>query len=608
MTWTIIVATGDTDQLIQLVDCAEKIKELMSSADRVRILNARSLEGVKELHGQIAEPEKELIIIEADLASNQPRLNGGAQSGLDLLKQIQEEEIPPASILVTSHGEHLLDVQRMKRSEMLLVDSGTEYISLSVRLARSLGVVSAQPTSALSIDETSTASNAALPEVRLELPPPYALIEVDLLEDVNHSMVRLQINDRQRPQEDRPIAPLYLDKDEVAKFLEDSRRFRKNVSNVRLQAFRKRWYAHYASLGERVHDMLWRTKFSEYYLLAEGAVGSNIRLRFNLEPAVFDGLWESIRTRRSDGFLMLTNSVTRRARRYDNIQLSSEGDIGNLSILGVGSKVSSNSTPVGPQDDTWTRYWNKFGRPLPPLDHVEVEMRMLKMLRTRGRRQSKVGDAPESSGVDVKILPSVADADTWSLADALEQELKKHPRRYDVVHFAGHAIFASDARGDQRGYLVFSGSPNPRAVPIAKVAGWLAGTSVQLVYLSCCRSSAPKAAIELASNKVPMTIGFEWNLDDSKAVDFASAFYKSLLSSDFKVCHSFRQARSQLKGDYESADSIWASPVLVTQPENWMQVEGVLRPPARTRRHDAAARGMRAAVDEPSADPNMPLV
>ncbi|MDX8527004.1 CHAT domain-containing protein [Mesorhizobium sp. MSK_1335] len=578
MTWTIIVATGDTDQLSQLVVCAKKIKALMRPADRGSIYRARSLEEVEELHQRIATPEKELIIVEADLPSARPRPHGGAQSGLALLKEIQREEIPPASILVTNHGEHLLDVQRMKRSQMLLVDSGTEYISLSVALARSLGVVSAQSARLSSTPVTETTSNSAPSGALSER---YALIEVDVLEDVEHSMVRLHINDPLRPQDDRPIASLYLDENEVAEFLKESRRFRNNFST------HKNWHSRYASLGERVREMLWKTKFRDYYLLAEGAAESNIRLRFNLEPAVFDGLWESITTGDGDDFMMLRNSVTRRARRYDNFQMSFEGEKGNLSILGVESKVSVNSEPVGPQDDTWNTYWNRSGGPLERLDHVETEMRMLEGLRSKGRRSGKGENARRSSGVNVKILRAVADTDSWSLADTLEEELKKNPRRYDVLHFAGHAIFASDARGDQRGYLIFSGSPKPRAVPIAKVAGWLAGSSVQLVYLSCCRSSAAKAAIEIASNKVPMTIGFEWNLEDEKAVEFAEAFYKSLLASDFRVCHSVRRARSELKQHYDSADSIWASPVLVAQPSNWMQVEGVLRPPARTRPRDA---------------------
>src|SRR5882757_2493193 len=135
---------------------------------------------------------------------------------------------------------------------------------------------------------------------------------------------------------------------------------------------------------------------------------------------------------------------------------------------------------------------------------------------------------------------------------------------------------------DDRGYLVFSGSPNPEAVPIAKVASWLNGTSVDLVYLSCCRSSAAQAAAELARNNIRTTIGFSWDLDDSKAVDFAKLFYEALLRNQLKVCSAMREARDKLHKEYDAGDPIWASPVLVAQPQDWLSVEGVLRPPVRT--------------------------
>jgi len=133
---------------------------------------------------------------------------------------------------------------------------------------------------------------------------------------------------------------------------------------------------------------------------------------------------------------------------------------------------------------------------------------------------------------------------------------------------------------DRRGYLVFSGKPgdNPTAVPIGVMAQWLGDSGVQLVYLSCCRSSSGDAATELAALKVPLTIGFNWNLDDAKAVDFATKFYHELVDAGFKVCEAFRKARHALHQLFSGGDPIWAAPVLIAQPNEWTRVEGVLRP------------------------------
>src|SRR5262249_27212822 len=95
-------------------------------------------------------------------------------------------------------------------------------------------------------------------------------------------------------------------------------------------------------------------------------------------------------------------------------------------------------------------------------------------------------------------------------------------------------------------------------------------------------SSAVQAAKEFADNKVPMTIGFSWDLDDSKAVDFTHFFYQELLTeARLKVCPAFRAARRKLHKQYEGGDPIWASPVLLAQPVNWVKVEGAFCPPVR---------------------------
>jgi V8-like Glu-specific endopeptidase len=183
----------------------------------------------------------------------------------------------------------------------------------------------------------------------------------------------------------------------------------------------------------------------------------------------------------------------------------------------------------------------------------------------------------------------------WSLADIVKKELTENPKEYDVIHFVGYTMFPpraikkgapakpkkSDANTNQ-GYLIFSGYPAPRAVPIANVAKWIKATTVELVYLSCCRSSSGRAAAEFARNDVRMTIGFNWDLDDERTGRFTRIFYDELVQGGLKVCSAIRAAREKVK-ESENQHPIWASSVLFAQPLKWPDVEGVLRPPNRKR-------------------------
>ena len=307
---------------------------------------------------------------------------------------------------------------------------------------------------------------------------------------------------------------------------------------------------------------------------------------------------------------MLDNTITRRARQRNSLgifanetgglQAISSSD-GTLNVLVIQSNVPDGSAPDGPDDLLWKQHWKSFDADLPSLPHLEEEVKVVRELRRARRGTTDAGKSRRQVKVDVLTLG--ASNKPWSLAERVERKLKDPSRHYDIVHFAGHALFAENAKkGDGRGYLIFSGHPNPLAVPIATVANWLEKAGVQLVYLSCCRSSAAPAALEFARNKVPMTIGFHWDLDDSKAVDFAKHFYAELLETDLKVCPAMRQARRKLYEKHEAGDPIWASPVLVAQPMDWMQVEGVLRPaplnlrPARSVRPAPAPRRRVAPV------------
>jgi V8-like Glu-specific endopeptidase len=291
---------------------------------------------------------------------------------------------------------------------------------------------------------------------------------------------------------------------------------------------------------------------------------------------------------------MLDSTITRRdSTSIDTLYPSPRtGGIGALNVLVIAATVEDGSVPEGLVDSPlWKRFWSNHR--LQRLPHIAKEVAELKQLER----------VPGGARIQVDVLDGDIEAvrarkanTPWSLADAVEERLSSQPKAYDVVHFAGHALFPPDkpkgagpgrrkpAASDDRGYLIFSGYPHPLAVPIARVAGWLRGSkqdpsSIELVFLSCCRSSSARAAAELARNDVRMAVGFNWDLDDAKTVDFTKYFYEGLRGRRLSVCSAIREARSRLNGAPD--DPVWASPILIAQPSKWFEVEGMLRPPER---------------------------
>jgi hypothetical protein len=575
MPWTIIVASADAAQLELLMDAADAVKEAITTPGPHRTLNAMSVDDIARLRQVERDPATELLIVTADLPDGRPGATAGAQPGFALVKRLQEAESPPACILVSDRYEHLAAVVAMKRCELLPVGAATNYVELCCNLARKLGVTgnNVAPLVPAAAPE-AVAPNASEPTKDSFATEPFTLIEVSLRRIARSSTVQLIYNNPACPQLFE-ASPLALKQAHVDEFVRDSQKLRTRLSKALAaptSRFRSTWQAEYRALGERIYQMLSRSDFPHLLGFARGKAANpgDIRLRFNLERTVYDGLWEAM----FDGnFLMLDTTVARRVIQPNNLYENRiySGD-GVLRVLAVRSDVPDGSTPKGPDDPLWRRYWKRLGGRLAALSHLNDEMKILRELQKRS-------DRDELPAVSVEFLRAPTALRPNSLADKVKDLLKKHPDRYDILHFSGHALFSPGQEAeDDRGYLVFSGYPEPKAVPIAEVAHWLEGTSVQLVYLSCCRSSAAQAAFEFARHNIPMTIGFTWDLDDRKALDFAENFYTALLEERLKVCLAFRAARRKLHNKFQGGDPIWASPVLFAQPVDWTHVERALRP------------------------------
>ena len=588
MSWRIIVASSDAEQRDELKKGAAAIADKIAAAgDAADIQEATTVAEVKSL---LRGTKKDLVIATAALSDRRTAPGVQEQPGLDLIKGIQSQPAPPPCILVSDRPEHRTSTKSMMRCRWLQVGPATDYIEDCVLWAKELDVWTQAGAKAEPVG-TNRAKPAGARAVRDD----FALIEVDVPNETRYATIKYVINvdDRIR---DVPATPLGLNQKKVDELVEESRKLSDRFSRaMKTDRTYERWQADYRALGEQFHKLLDTNVFAEHFNTIRGVVMGrsdlDIRLRFSLGRLVFDGLWESI-CNPAGRHLMLEAAITRRERdAVGSFSEARSGEVGTLNILVVGSTLDDNSAIEGPDDILWKKYWG--ASLLNSLPHIENEIAAIRAIQKPPYK------------VRVEVLSGEDrhqnDGD-WSLAETVKRHLADNPDRYDVIHFAGHALFASakskkpavskggkkpDKRTerfeDDRGYLIFSGKRKPRAVSIATVANWLRNTSVELVYLSCCRSSASRAAAEFARSSIRTTIGFSWDLDDKKAVDFTRQFYDELLRNRLNVCSALRKTREDLHREHENGDPIWASPVLFAQPSDWGHVEGVLRPPVRPR-------------------------
>ena len=612
MAWNIIVASGDADELDELLNGAQEISSRLRPRATVRV--ASSVEELEQKR-QKENSATELLILTASLPQTRSSPDEEHEPGLSFVKKLGPGA--PACILVSGRMELYRVVQAINRCELLLLDSATSYIEDCLRLAGRLGIIPEEPIpdcpplarigagpvgGPAAIKPGSDSGGAPAAQMIGGLTPVgpvavapenvvYALLEVDMPTDPRLATVRLEIHSPGKVRRD--AASLSLDVANIEQLMKECQDLKSKLSdNKRWKQYYAQWHADYLKLGERLSSLLWNSgSFKEYYYYADGAAAGNVRIRFNLQEPWFHGFWEAISLESGERRLvMLENTVTRRALGGNQLGefLSNDGQIdaedGTLNVLVVNSNVMDQSTPKGPDDLLWKTYWESRDGTLPELIHLDDEMKVLRGLPKLTRDGSKL-----EVNVDVVPRKRPPAGKAWSLAADVERRLKDRSRRYDIVHFAGHALFAEGPAADARGYLVFSGFPEPEAISIATVATWLADAGVQLVYLSCCQSSAASAALEFARNKIPMAIGFHWDLDDSKAPVFAKEFYEQLLTAKLKVCPAVNKARLALYNKHRAGDPIWASPVLIAQPMNWIQVEGVLKL-AKDQRHRPTRR------------------
>lgn len=152
------------------------------------------------------------------------------------------------------------------------------------------------------------------------------------------------------------------------------------------------------------------------------------------------------------------------------------------------------------------------------------------------------------------------------------ERLKKQIRSYDVVHFAGHAVYKADDPG-KSGWELMDG--HFRACDVKKMAG--GGAMPALVFSNACQSARtgewaakgdrPNDSFGLANAfmmaGVNHYIGAAWEIMDAPSGRFARQFYRHLFSGE-TVGEAMKFARKRLLA--EGSDACWASYVLYGDP------------------------------------------
>lgn len=167
-------------------------------------------------------------------------------------------------------------------------------------------------------------------------------------------------------------------------------------------------------------------------------------------------------------------------------------------------------------------------------------------------------------GCETTLLPS----EEASYSRVLE-ELRGG--RYHLFHYAGHGRYQDD-RPEASGPILPHGA-GVRALT-ADDLSLVAGSDLQLVFLSCCLGAVDKNNIgtesfcriveELAKAGVPTVLGYRWIVADDPALELASTFYAHLWRT---LCpgEAALEARRETMREWGRDDQTWAAPVLLVQ-------------------------------------------
>ncbi|KPK54488.1 MAG: hypothetical protein AMS22_05755 [Thiotrichales bacterium SG8_50] len=305
------------------------------------------------------------------------------------------------------------------------------------------------------------------------------------------------------------------------------------------------WEGHLAEIGETLGEQIFQKnyEFTKRFRECLGAVQNkkNVNIRFVVEKDVHPVTLEALKEA-GERFWMLEAPVYRRVTEYTDrpaLFQDDETKAGPINCLIIKSEVGDVIVP-------------KLGARLKPLKNVPLEAASLSRFleKPENRERFRVGH--------VEVLDAI-NGETVSV-DQVRQKLKE--RKWHIVHYAGHSYY--DAK-ENKGYVFFPGIP-VISITAAEFSQWLNESGVRFLYLSSCHSSEADFVFELAHRLVPAVLGFRWDLDDVRAAEFTSCFYRHLFEAK-SLERAFLETRRDMH-DAHSEDPIWAAPILVVQTMN----------------------------------------
>ena len=197
-----------------------------------------------------------------------------------------------------------------------------------------------------------------------------------------------------------------------------------------------------------------------------------------------------------------------------------------------------------------------------PLEQAEREMRdIVELMREAGARTDTVSrvETLELDRMDMDIHQTLQD---------------KLAEQWDLVHFIGHGLAPDPILGQPleaarhgKAELVLAVLEDDIVCEdFATFAGQLAQT--RFLFLSCCRGGSRGFLAQAATQMVPTTLGYRWEVEDSQARAFARDFYAALFNREQRSFQSpeyaFVEARSAAFTRQKNG-ATWAAPLLMTQ-------------------------------------------
>jgi hypothetical protein len=173
---------------------------------------------------------------------------------------------------------------------------------------------------------------------------------------------------------------------------------------------------------------------------------------------------------------------------------------------------------------------------------------------------NKLEGLNNNEGVDYHLIKRGYGGDDFrkQITDLVEQE-----RKFDIVHFAGHSGVRFDKfTSEYKAFFVFPPlDKDPIEVGADEFCYWLRRLEARFVFLSSCHSSEEIIVHEMVERGVPAMLGYCWDLDDTDAAEFCSAFYDFLFELR-KLGEAFKATKKKIY-DKKRDKRIWTSAILM---------------------------------------------